>query len=671
MSDIQKTTTAKRIDIIVCVHNALEDVQRCLESVQAHSCVPFQLIIVDDGSGLATRDYLRAYAGQYSATLLRNEQAGGYTLAANQGLRKSQAAAVILLNSDTIVTPRWLEELQQCADSDAKIGMVGPLSNTASWQSVPEIEHRGDWASNPLPDDLGVVQFGQMIQRFSARVYPRLAFLNGFCLYIKRALIDELGYFDEDNFARGYGEENDYCLRAGKAGWQLAVCDSVYIYHAQSKSYSHERRKQLADHAGQVLSQKHGQALIDAGVQHCRHSRLMQGIRRRAMVSLLRAQQIQQGQFFWRDKKVLFVLPVREAGGGGHVVLTEALAMQRMGVDVRILNLACHREVFEACHPHNPIPIEYIEHPHEITDVAEDYDAVIATANHSVEWLAALHHVAKPPRLGYYIQDFEPWFYVENITQRVQFWRWAWLRRRLASWYYRKHEGFRHAWLSYFQPLIRFSKTEWNRQEVSYQTGLACDAIGVSFDTDRFLARHEYLDNDNVHIVAMVRPSSPRRAPSQTMRVLKRLKQQYPDGVRISIFGCEAQDPLYQTMPRDFDFSHLGLLNTTQIAELFNQADIFVDFSHFQAMGLTAMEAMASGLAVILPATGGTGEFARHEHNAWVVDSFNENACYQALEILFKDKALRHQLAAQAAWDLAGHYPEKAAFRLLNTLFAN
>ncbi len=665
------TSTAIPIDIIVCVHNALEDVQACLESIQTHSRPPFQLILVDDGSAEPTRDYLHAYAQRFPCTLLRNEQAGGYTLAANQGLRHSTAEAVILLNSDTIVTPYWLEELQACADSDKQIGMVGPLSNTASWQSVPNIERQGDWATNPLPDDLSPAQYGKMLQTFSARVYPRLAFLNGFCLYIKRALIDNLGYFDEDNFAQGYGEENDYCLRAGKAGWQLAVCDSAYIYHAQSKSYSHERRKKLADRAGQILVEKHGQALIDQGVAHCRHSRLMQGIRRRAMIALQRGQHIQQGQFFWRDKRVLFVLPVREAGGGGNVVLTEAQAMQRMGVDVRILNLTCHREVFEACHPHNPIPVEYIEHPHAITDKARDYDAVIATANHSVAWLEGLHHVKNPPRLGYYIQDFEPWFYIEKHTERLRFWRWAWLRRRLASWYFRKHEGFRHAWSSYLHPLIRFSKTEWNRQEVSYQTGSACEAVGVSFDSDRFVARTEYSDgDDSVHIVAMVRPSSPRRAPSQTMRVLKRLKQQYSDKVRISIFGCEADDPLYQNLPRDFDFSHLGLLNTEQIADVFNHADIFVDFSHFQAMGLTAMEAMSCGLTVILPQTGGTAEFARHQHNAWVVDSFDEQDCYQALKTLFHDQSLRHRLAEQAAWDLAGHYPEKSALRLLKILFS-
>jgi len=60
--------------------------------------------------------------------------------------------------------------------------------------------------------------------------------LNGFCLAIKRTLITDIGIFDEEAFGEGYGEENDYCLRAVKAGWQLAVADDTYIYHAQSRS---------------------------------------------------------------------------------------------------------------------------------------------------------------------------------------------------------------------------------------------------------------------------------------------------------------------------------------------------------------------------------------------------------------------------------------------------
>ena len=125
-------------------------------------------------------------------------------------------------------------------ESDPRIGLVGPLSNTASWQSIPDVRlPDGEWAENPLGEGTTPEDMARSVARYSGRLYPRLPFLNGFCLLIRRQVIDELGRFDEVTFGRGYGEENDYCLRAAKAGWQLAVADDVYVYHRQSRSYSH------------------------------------------------------------------------------------------------------------------------------------------------------------------------------------------------------------------------------------------------------------------------------------------------------------------------------------------------------------------------------------------------------------------------------------------------
>ena len=204
------------VDIIICVHNALSDAERCLKSVLQFSDHPYSLILVDDGSDAPTKDFLTRFAEQNDCDLLRNEVARGYTLAANQGLRRSSADFVILLNSDTIVSRGWLNRLIACAESNPKIGLVGPLSNAASWQSIPEIIDFGDWAENPLPLNISIADMADWVAEKSWRLYPPMTFLNGFCMLIRREVIDEIGYFDEENFGVGYGEENDYCLRAQK-----------------------------------------------------------------------------------------------------------------------------------------------------------------------------------------------------------------------------------------------------------------------------------------------------------------------------------------------------------------------------------------------------------------------------------------------------------------------
>ena len=664
------------VDIIVCVHNALDDVQRCLDSIAQYTNLPYNLIIIDDGSEADTCNYLRDYANNHPIVLLRNDHARGYTGAANQGLQTSskKSAYVVLLNSDTIVSFYWLDRLLACAESSRTIGLVGPLSNTASWQSIPEIEHQGDWAANPLPTDMSVTQMAARVAAYSARLYPRLPFLNGFCLLIKKEVIEEIGYFDEIAFVQGYGEENDYCIRARQAGWELAVADDVYIYHAQSKSYSHERRQKLAQLGMEALVSKHGQAIIDAGVEVCRHSRVLQGIRIRALFLIERWNLISQAQYYWRGKRVVLILPVMEIGGGANVVINEAHAMLRMGIDVYILNFLHHKTGFEQCYPKLSVPVIYAQADFDIPNLCRDFDAVIATANNSVEWIAPLAELPNAPIIAYYIQDFEPYFYVNKPAHYRLFWQSSWLRRRFASYYFRFDSGFRQAWLSYLRipNMILFTKTLWNQAEVETQIKRPCAVIGASCDIDQFQPRLERTKvSDKVRISAMIRPSSSRRGANRTMQVLRQIQHTFYDQVEIILFGIADDDPQLSQLPSDFEFHNIGICLPERLAEFFNQIDIFVDLSNFQAMGLTAMEAMACGVAVIVPETGGTDSYAIHQRNALKINTFSNKAGYAALSELITNEQRRESLKRQAYIDMAHFYPEGSAYRILKLLFGH
>jgi len=248
------------VDIVVCVHNALEDTRRCLDSVVRATPSPWRLIVVNDGSEGPTSAFLRQFAqGRSEVLLIENAQAKGYTRAANQGLRASSAAYVILLNSDTVVPPGWTDRLIECAESDPAIGIVGPLSNAASWQSVPDRrDSAGEWMVNALPEGMSIEAMDEGVERLSERRFPRLPVINGFCFLIKRGLLDRIGYLDEATFPNGYGEENDFCLRAGAAGFACAVADHVYVFHAKSRSFGHDQRRTLSEQGWAALKAKHG-----------------------------------------------------------------------------------------------------------------------------------------------------------------------------------------------------------------------------------------------------------------------------------------------------------------------------------------------------------------------------------------------------------------------------
>jgi len=243
----------------VCVHNALDDVQRCLESVRTHSPDHARLIVVNDGSDAPTTAWLRAFTAEQTAELIESGTPERYTRAANRGLRASKAGYAILLNSDTIVTRGWLDKLLACAESDPAIGITGPLSNAASYQSVPAVyDATGDWSINPLPPGMDIETMASLVETISLRAYPSIPFVNGFCFCIKRAVVEAIGYLDDLAFPEGYGEENDYCIRARAAGFTLAIADDAYVYHAKSKSYRHDRRAALSKSGAAALARKHG-----------------------------------------------------------------------------------------------------------------------------------------------------------------------------------------------------------------------------------------------------------------------------------------------------------------------------------------------------------------------------------------------------------------------------
>lgn len=638
---------SEAVDIVVCVHNALADVKNCLQSLLAKTRPPYRLIVVDDGSDQETAEYLREFMVGQPGLLIRHDSAKGYTLAANAGMRETKGDFVVMLNSDTIVTSLWLDRMIECALSDPRIGLVGPLSNTASWQSVPKLfNDDGDWAENRPQGGASIEDVAGQVASASLRTYPRVGFLNGFCLLIRRELIDAIGLFDEQRFARGFGEENDYCLRTAKAGFELAVAEDAYVFHAQSRSYSSERRLALARDADVALREAHSDDLIMRSLEVTRESRVLAAMRARVTAAAERRDTGMALQKRHEGRRVLFVLPVCDSGGGANVVIEESRALAAWGVIVGIANLAQHREAFEASYPDLDIPVIYLDHSADLANHVASFDAVIATLFLSVDWvLSAIRGLARPPVVGYYAQDFEPHFFDPTDPHHAQ------------------------AKASYAKaPLRLFTKTAWNAREIQEHTGALAVCVGPSFAWHRFIPGERPRNPNPVEIVAMVRPSTPRRSPELTVRVLERLAADYGSRIRIHVFGVDASHDLLRGLAGSGQCSLHGEVTSQRVSEILREVDIFLDFSTYQAMGLTALEAMASGVAVVGPRRGGLAEIVEHEASGLLVDTGDESQCLQAARRLIDDWEFRDRLVQKGFEVAAGCYPERAALAVMEAL---
>lgn len=239
----------RAIDIIIPIYNAYEDLVQCVASIWKYTDLKKnRLILVNDKSpDKRVEEYLNRIAG---GTILvhQSEQNGGFSASVNIGMGFSDQNDVVLLNSDTIVTRNWLDKIRTCAYSEEMIGTVTPLSNSATLASVPIFGQ-----DNPIPDGVTIDEMAEIVERCSFRDYPQITVAVGFCMFIKRKVIAEIGLFDAETFGRGYGEENDYCCRCEMMGYKHVLCDDTFIYHKGTASFLNDQKKALMDEHVRIL----------------------------------------------------------------------------------------------------------------------------------------------------------------------------------------------------------------------------------------------------------------------------------------------------------------------------------------------------------------------------------------------------------------------------------
>jgi GT2 family glycosyltransferase len=218
---------------------------RCLETIREHS-QDYRVIFIDNGS--PDDSYLPTLR-TLPHMLIRNTTNLGFVKATNQGLAFSTAPYVMLMNNDTEAVPGWLEKLRSAFDVDAAVGITGPLTNSPKcWQGRAFHELR-----QILADPARVES------ALSTTVLPHGRMLAFFCAMISRRCLDTVGMLDED-FGVGFGDDDNYCLRAERAGFRLVLVRSLVIPHVHRTTfkavYGEERIPAMQEAALELFHQK-------------------------------------------------------------------------------------------------------------------------------------------------------------------------------------------------------------------------------------------------------------------------------------------------------------------------------------------------------------------------------------------------------------------------------
>ena len=251
-----------RVDVVIPVYKGRNESLRCIRSVlSSGNTTPFELVVIDDASPDAELSAaLEGLAARGAFTLIRNAQNLGFVGTANLGMRLHPERDVVLVNADTEVYADWLDRLRSCAYRDPRTATVTPLSNNATIASYPRTDH-----DNPFPLDIPYSALDALASRVNADIAVETPTGIGFCMYLRRACLEEIGLFDEEAFGKGYGEENDLCQRAAAAGWRNLITAEVFVHHLGSVSFQGERGKRVADAMRQMAVRHPGyQAAVRA-----------------------------------------------------------------------------------------------------------------------------------------------------------------------------------------------------------------------------------------------------------------------------------------------------------------------------------------------------------------------------------------------------------------------
>ena len=305
------------VAVVVPVYRGAEVTQACLQSVFATIPTGSRVVVVDDASPepelAAALDELRQ---SKKIRLLRNLENRGFPASANAGLRAAAALPgkpdLVLLNSDTIVSPGWLEDLRAAVHAAADIGTATPLSNDATILSYPDIA-----AANPPPAPAALARLARQARTANRGVAVEIPTAVGFCMYIRRECAAAVGLFREDVFAQGYGEENDFCMRARHLGWRHVGVPGVYVAHRAAQSFGSAGAHRIERNLG-VLERLHpGYRALIAEFQAADP---LAEARRRLDMARWRAGRSRQGA-------VIFV--THDSGGGVERVVQDRAAAAR------------------------------------------------------------------------------------------------------------------------------------------------------------------------------------------------------------------------------------------------------------------------------------------------------------------------------------------------------
>jgi N-acetylglucosaminyl-diphospho-decaprenol L-rhamnosyltransferase len=220
------------LSVVIPTHDTRELTLRCLETLGQVDERVNEIVLVDDGSRDGTTVAVRARFP--SVRVVRHERALGFTASANDGLAETRGDVLLLLNSDTEVERASLPPLLDAFATDPRLGVASPRlvdpDGSPQWSggTTPTLPWLFLLACG-IPRALAAVPGYRRLRPVRSDAGGRIDWVTGAAMAIRRRTWEDVGPLDTR--FRFYGQDLDFCLRAGDAGWRVALVRDSRVVH--------------------------------------------------------------------------------------------------------------------------------------------------------------------------------------------------------------------------------------------------------------------------------------------------------------------------------------------------------------------------------------------------------------------------------------------------------
>ena len=353
------------LDVIIPIYKNVDITQNCIESVLAsNNKIKYHLILINDKSpDLGMSEMLKKYERYSHISIIENSENLGFIGSVNKGMNLHERD-VVLLNSDTITTDHWLDKLYKTAYSEYNIATVTPLSNSATILSYPKT-----LVDNEIPEGLTAHSINEICEKVNAGLVIDLPTAHGFCMFIKRQTLFEIGQFNQEKFGQGYGEENDFSLRALSKGWRnVATCDT-FIQHISSVSFADDKDAFIAKNlriVNKIYPEYH--SFVNKFINN----------------DPLRVPRRNISKGIFKSVTSKYILSISHTRGGGTKVAVDTLAQLLMEEGEETLILEFIDNKYHLKSYHYPFSIEYH---------SEEWDILVQDLLDLGVWHIHYHHI--------------------------------------------------------------------------------------------------------------------------------------------------------------------------------------------------------------------------------------------------------------------------------------